>query len=276
MPAPLKHLLECHLDIFAEGNGLGSMRDASHQIKLKPDVQLIRMAPRRVSPTIASEMRKQVHEMLEQGVIAESQSPWAAPVTLVRKKDQTYRFCVDYRALNKVTVSDAFPMPHIDTILDGLRGATVFSSLDCASGYWQLPVDKESQQMTAFCTPDGLYECLKMPFGLKTAPASFSRSMNGILAPFIGKFVFVYLDDLLVFSSSLPDHVEHLRLVFDAIRNANLRLKGQKCRFCVDELPFLGYTVSTRGIHPDPEKVCAIKHGRNLPVSNSSEVFWDS
>lgn len=254
----MTQLISKYSNVFAEGNGLGSVVGASHSIVLKSDTRPYKCSPYRVSPPIAEQIRTQVGEMLSQGIIQESKSPWASPVTLVRKKNGEFRFCIDFRTVNGVSLDDAFPLPHIDTILDGLKGSRIFSSLDCASGYWQIPMHEDSRQLTAFCTPDGLYECLRMPFGLKTAPACFQRMMNTLLAPFIGKFIYVYLDDILVFSKDRQEHFEHLELVFKTLRGANIRLKGSKCKFLTNELKFLGYTVSGRGLQPDEEKVEAV------------------
>ena len=197
-----------------------------------------------------------VNEMLASGVIQESSSPWASPVVLVRKKDNTLRFCVDYRHLNAVTRKDVFPIPRIDDLLDQLKGK-VFSTLDARCGYWQIKVKEESREKTAFVTFDGLYEFRVMPFGLTNAPATFQRLMQSVLAG-MSEFCSVYIDDVLVFSDSVEDHVQHLQLIFDRLRKVGLKLHPLKCRFALPEVLYLGHLVSADGIRPNPEKVRAV------------------
>ena len=186
---------------------------------------------RRMPFTVQQKVTRQLKMMQETGVI---QPLWASPVVLVRK-DGTHRFCVDYRELNSVTRADTSPLPCIDDLLDQLGKSAYFSTLDLATGYWQIRVHPNSQEKTAFVTPQGLYEFRVMPFGLTNAPAVFQRLMQCVLMglnPEEGPdFVAVYIDDILVFSRTLEDHIDHLRLVFERLVETGLKLKPAKCRF---------------------------------------------
>ena len=199
-----------------------------------------------------------VREMLDDGVIRPSRSPWASPITLVPKKDGTTRFCVDYRKLNDITVKDTYPLPLIQDIFDQVGGRAVYSTLDLKSGYWQLPVAAADIHKTAFRCHLGLFEFMKTPFGLANAPSVFQRTMDQVLAGLIGKCVFVYIDDILVYSDSVEDHKDHLQQVFDRLRQHGLRLKPSKCAFGLPEVKVLGYVLSAEGVTADPDKVSTI------------------
>ena len=201
---------------------------------------------------------EQVDEMLKAGVIQTSTSPWAAPVTLTPKKDSSYRFCIDYRKLNAVTVKDCYPLPLIQDIFDQLGGAKLFSTLDLKSGYWQIPVDPKDRQKTAFTCHRGLFEFNRMPFGLANAPAIFQRTMDKVLHGLIGVCCFVYIDDIIIYSRNAAEHAHHLKLVMDRLRAAGLKVKPGKCKIAQTEVKLLGYIVSTDGISSDPEKTRAI------------------
>ena len=162
--------------------------------------------------------------MLEKGIIQESVSPWSSPVVLVKKKDGSFRFCVDFRKVNKVTKVDSFPMPLVADALDSLAGASVFSVLDLKSGFWQIQMQKESQQKTAFSTHNGLYEFLTMPFGLVNSGASFQRLMGHILRGLEYRFALIYIDDIIIFSKFIDEHLVHLEDVFRRLRDANVKL----------------------------------------------------
>ena len=200
-----------------------------------------------------------IDEMLKQHIIIPNISSWAAPVTLIPKKDGTTRFCVDYRKLNDVTVKDQYPIRNIKTIFDSLGGSTVFSALDLRSGYHQIRLDQETIPKTAFRCHRGLFEFLKMPFGLATAPRWFQRIMDTVLEGLIGTICLVYLDDIVVFSPNEEDHLKHLQQVCDRIRSAGLRLKPTKCHIGLKQINLLGHVVNADGISSDPEKVQAIQ-----------------
>ena len=196
--------------------------------------------------------------MLTENVIRPSESAWASPITLVPKRDGTTRFCVDYRKLNSVTIRDQCPLPQIQDIFDQVGGSNIFSSLDLKAGYWQLAVAEDSIEKTVCRCHLGHYEFLRMPFGLTNAPAVFQRMMDKVLAGLIGRIVMVYLDDIVIYSRSEEEHVQHLELVFARLREAGSRLKPTKCFFGLEEIKLLGYIVNRDGIHTDPEKVKAI------------------
>lgn len=222
-----------------------------------------RHAPRRMPFAVRQEVARQLKNMQETGVVQPSNSPWASPVVMVRKKDGTHRFCVDYRDLNAVTRADTFPLPRIDDLLDQLGNSRYFSTLDLASGYWQIRVHPDSQEKTAFVTPQGLYEFRVMPFGLTNAPAVFQRLMQRVLMglnPSDGEdFVAVYIDDVLVFSHTLEEHLEHLRRVIDRLQQAGLKLKPTKCHFVREEVEYLGHLITPQGLKLNPKLVEAVR-----------------
>jgi transposase InsO family protein len=206
---------------------------------------------------------KCVEQMLEQGVIRPSKSPWAAPVVIVTKSDGSPRFCVDYRGgLNKVLEKVAFPLPRVDESLEKLGGANYLTKLDCTSAYWQVKLDEESKPKTAFVTAHQQYEFNVLPFGVATAPALMQRAMQEALAGLLWYAVLVYLDDLLIFSRSFEEHLDHLGAVFERLEAANLTLKLSKCKFCVSEVDYLGHVVGRGGIKVDPQKTRAIEEAR--------------
>ena len=179
-------------------------------------------------------------------------------MVLIKKKDGSVRFCVDYRRLNDVTVKDVYPLPRIDDVLDRLGGAKFFTTLDLYKGYWQVPMAEADRPKTAFVTPDGLFQFKRMSFGLCNAPASFQRMMDTILGPLKWKICLVYMDDILIYSESFKQHLERLALVLQAIQRAGLLLQIRKCLFASDRTKYLGHIISAEGIAPDPDKVAAI------------------
>ena len=210
---------------------------------------------RRIPPIRRDEARTFLQGMLQKGVIKPSASPWASPIVLVRKKDSSTRFCVDCRKVNHVTRKDAYPLPRVDDILDTLAGSQYFSTLDLLSSYWQVEVDQEDQDKTAFCTPDGLFEFQVMRFGLCNAPATFQRLMELVLAGLQWTTCLVYLDDVIVVGRNLEEHLLHLKSVFQRMRESNLKLKPAKCALCLEKVNFLGHVVSRDGVATDPAKL---------------------
>ena len=223
-------LLREFRDVFAmNDNELGQTHLVQHEIDTG-DTLPIKLAPHRLAPGKITVVKKEIEDMLARNIIRPSNSPYSAPIVLVTKKDGSNRMCTDFRRLNEVTKKDAFPLPRIDQILDHLHGATIFSSLDLASGYWQVPLAESAIPKTAFVTPDGgHYEYLRRPFGLCNAPGTFQRLMTSIFNEYLFSFVLIFLDDVLVFSRNVEEHEKHMRLVFHALRQANLKLKPKKC-----------------------------------------------
>ena len=197
--------------------------------------------------------------MLAKGIIQESCSPWASPIVLVTKKDGTTRFCVDYRKVNTLTQKDAYLLPRIDETLDALSGSQLFSTLDLASGYWQVEVEKNDRPKTAFCTTEGLFEFQVMPFGLCNAPATFQRLMNLILSGLQWNCCLVYLDDIIVHGNNFQEHLHNLDLVFSRIQEAGLKIKPTKCAFLKEKVKYLGHIVSKEGVAADLEKTAKVK-----------------
>ena len=218
----------------------------------------IRQQGYRIPHTRREKVNECVDEMLRDGIIRPSNSPWASPITLVPKKDGSTRFCVDYRKVNAVTRKDAHPLPHIQNVFDSLQGARIFSTLDLKSGYWQVPMAPESVPKTAFTCHLGLFEFTRLPFGLANAPAIFRRAMNKVLSGLIGRTCMVYIDDIVIYSKSVEEHVQHLREVLERLRDVGLQLKPSKCFFELPEIELLGNIVSAAGIRPQPSKVQAI------------------
>lgn len=235
----------------------------AHSIKLEKGKGIPKSVSRTVPMRKRKALRKLLQDMLDQGIIRRcTQSPFCAPVVIVDKKEPTadvpFRMCIDYRELNKITVKDAYKLPIPDEVQNELFGCKIFSSLDLKSGYWQIKVAEEDIPKTAFSpgSPFGMYECLRMPFGLCNAPATFQRLMEDILADL--EFVHVYIDDILVASKSEEEHVEHLRIVLGKLKEAGLTLSPTKCKFGMKEVRYLGNMYSEQGRRTDPDKVKAI------------------
>ena len=246
-------------DVFPEElSGLPPRREIEFSIEVLPGTMPTSRAPYRMAPVELAELKVQLQELLDKGFIRPSNSPWGAPILFVKKKDGTFRLCIDYRQLNKVTVKNKYPLPRIDDLFDQFKGAQVFSKIDLRSGYHQLRIKERDVPKTAFRTRYGHYEFLVMPFGLTNAPAMFMDLMNRVFKPYLDKYVVVFIDDILVYSKSLTDHEQHLRNVLQVLRENQLYAKLSKCDFWLDRVIFLGHVVSAEGIFVDPKKIKAI------------------
>ncbi|KFD51373.1 hypothetical protein M513_07778 [Trichuris suis] len=255
--ADLQDLLWSAREIIATSEDLGKTSLVKHRIKTG-NVKPIKVPGRRMPYARRQEVQTFIDRMLRQGITEQACSPWSAPVVLVRKKDGGQRLCVDYRQLNAITEKDAQPMPRIDDTLDMLKGATWFSTLDLASGYWQVEMHPADKQKTAFSTPDGSYQFRAMPFGLCNAPATFQRLMGNVLAGLLGTKCLVYLDDIIVFSTTEAEHLVRLREVMGRIQAAGLKVKPSKCKLMRKEVLYLGHVVSEKGIAVDEAKCEAV------------------
>jgi len=222
--------------------------------------------PYRLSFTEQQELHRQIQELLDQGYIRPSTSPWGSPVLFVKKKDGTMRLCVDYRALNDATVKDTFPLPLIDDIMNDTHGAKIFSKIDLAQAYHQIRMKDSDISKTAFTTKNGSYEYTVMPFGLCNAPSVFQRAITQALEGLIGITCVAYLDDILIYSKTEEQHNIDIRAILDRLRANRLYAKPEKCLFFKDSVEFLGHIISKDGIKTDPTKIEAIQ---NWPIPKS-------
>lgn len=198
--------------------------------------------------------------MEQNGIIEPSTSHWSSPVVLVKKKNGEFRFAIDYRKLNKVTIPMSFPLPHLDSVFDciGEAQAKFLSCLDMRSSFWQVPLEKVSQIKSAFITQSGVYQWKRMPFGLRNSSITFATMMSNVLRGLNWKSALVYIDDILIFSHNFDEHLSHLAQVFSRLNDANLRLHPSKCHFAVKQLKFPGHIISRDGVEVDPEKTKAV------------------
>ena len=292
-------------DVFQEIPGLPPHREIEFRIDLIPGSAPISKSAYRLAPKELQEMKVQLEELLQKGYvficllclspflswsnsiifimisgnlfevcmdrfIRPSTSPWGAPAIFVSKSDGSLRMCIDYRDLNKITIKNKYPLPRIDDLFDQLKGASVFSQFDLRTGYHQMRVEDSSIPITAFRTRYGLFEFEVMPFGLSNAPAFFMDLMNRIFRPYLDKFVIVFIDDILVYSRSMEEHREHLRIVLQLLRDHQLYAKFSKCHFWESEVRFLGHVVTSEGISVDPAKVVAVREWKQ--PTNATEV----
>lgn len=264
-------LLDEFNDLFLDDlHDLPPKRLIDHEIKLIDNAIPPVQSPYRMSQPELAELKRQLELLLDKGYIRPSNSPYGAPVLFAKKKDGTLRMCVDYRALNKVTIKNKYPIPRVDELLDQLTGAKLFSRLDLKSGYHQIRVKDDDIEKTAFRTRYGSFEFLVLPFGLTNAPPTFMRLMNSIFHKYLDQFLIIYLDDILIYSKNEPDHLRHIKIVLQLLRDHQLFINKEKCEFCVDQIEFVGHIVTSTGIKVDPNKVTAIK---TWPIPRNSTAI---
>ncbi|GJZ63592.1 putative reverse transcriptase domain-containing protein, partial [Tanacetum coccineum] len=247
-------------EVFPEDlPGIPPARQVEFQIDLVPGAAPVARAPYRLAPSEMKELAEQLQELSDKGFIRPNSSPWGAPVLFVKKKDGSFRMCIDYRELNKLTVKNRYPLPRIDDLFDQLQGSSVYSKIDLRSGYHQLRVREEDIPKTAFRTRYGHYEFQVMPFGLSSTPAVFMDLINRVCKPYLDKFVIVFIDDILIYSKNKEEHEEHLKLILEFLKKEELYVKFSKCEFWIPKVQFLGHVINSKGIHVDPTKIESIK-----------------
>jgi hypothetical protein len=263
-------LLEKFKELFAvSGTKLGCTNVVKHTIDTG-DNKPVKLRQYKVTEEKDKIIKKEVEEMLKNGVIEKSYGSWSSPVVLVKKKTGEIRFCIDYRRVNSITKVDAFPLPRIDNLLEKFREAKWFTSVDLASGYWQIAMEEKDKEKTAFVCRYGLYQWNVMPFGLTNAPATFQRMMNEIFMEYLDDFMAVYLDDIIIYSKNWEEHLEHIKKVFEKLREANLKMKLKKCEFAMRNIKFLGHVVGKDGLKPDPDNIKKVKELK--PPENLKDV----
>jgi hypothetical protein len=244
--------------------------DIEFLIELLPGTPPISKRPYRMPVNELVELKKQLAEVQDKGVIHPSSSPQGAPVLFVEKKDGTQRMCVDYRSLNEVTIKNKYPLPWIEDLFDQMKGASVFSKIDLRLGYHQLKIWESNIPKTKFCTLYGLYEYTVMSFRLTNAPAYFMYLMNKVFMESLHKIVVVFIDDILVFSKMEEEHEKHLRLILEKLRSNKLYAKFSKCEFWLTKVAFLRHVISARGVSVDPGKVKDVLNW--MPPTTASEI----
>ena len=243
-------LLEFHHVFSLEPNEIGCTDATKHVIELMKD-EPFKERFRRIAPPLVDEVRQHIQEMLDGGAIQPSQSPWCNAVVLVRKKDGSLRFCIDFRRLNARTKKDAYPLPCMQETMESMVGTRHFSCMDLKSGFWQVQMDEESRQYTAFTVGSmGVYEFLHMPYGLCNAPATFQHLMQNCLGKLNLMYALIYLDDVIVYSKTEEEHLVRLRTVLKRFMEHSLKLKPSKCNFFRTEISYLGHKVSAAGMEP--------------------------
>nr|GEZ41751.1 putative reverse transcriptase domain-containing protein [Tanacetum cinerariifolium] len=248
-------------DIFPENlPGLPPVCQVEFQINLIPGAALVARTPYRLAPSDMRELSNRLQELTNRGFIRPSTSPWGAPVLFLKNKDGSFRMCIDYRELNKLTTKNHYPLPKIDDLFDQLQGSSVYSKIDLRSGYHQLRVRDEDILKTAFRTRYRHYEFQVMPFGLTNAPDVFMDLMNRVYKPYLDKFVIVFIDDILIYSRNEEEDANHLRIILELLRKEKLYAKFSKCDLWIRIVQFLGHLIDSQGLHVDPAKIKAVKN----------------
>lgn len=259
--AEVEQLIQQYPDIWANGNATGRTNLVTHRIDTSAAAPIYQR-PHRLSPHEAQILREEVQSMKRAGTIVESKSSWASPPVMVPKKDGSVRVCIDYRALNNVTVKDVYPLPRMYEIIQSLGNAQHFTKIDLKSGYWQIALEPSDRHKTAFITRHDLYELLVMPFGLTSAPATFQRLVNTIFADMLWVTVMVYLDDIVVYTDAWQAHLAALDEVFLRLRNAGLKASPSKCEIAQEQLLYLGHLITREGVLPDPALIQTIQEAQ--------------
>ncbi|GJW49862.1 putative reverse transcriptase domain-containing protein, partial [Tanacetum coccineum] len=255
--------------------GLPPIRQVEFQIKLVRGAAPVARAPYRLAPSEMEELSTQLQELSDKGFIRPSSSPWGAPVLFVKKKDGSFRMCIDYHELNKLTIKNRYPLSRIDDLFDQLQGSSVYLKIDLRFGYHQLRVHDEDVPKTAFRTRYGHYEFQVMPFGLTIAPTVFIDLMNQVCRPYLDKFVIVFIDDILIYSKTKEEHDAHLRLILELLKKEELYAKFLKCDFWLSKVQFLGHVIDSEGIHVDPAKIESIKDWESPKTPTEIRQFLD-
>lgn len=258
IPPEVRALLDEFAEVFDVPSGLPPPRACDHSIPLVEGAAPVNVRPYRFAPAVKDEIEWQIKEMLNSGIIQKSVSPFSSSVLLVRKKDNTWRFCVDYRHLNAITVKAKYPVPIIDEFLDELSSASWFSCLDLRSGFHQIQLKPGEEFKTAFQTHCGHFEFRVLAFGLTGAPGTFQAAMNASLSPYLRKFVLVFFDDILIYSQSYEEHLHHLRLVFEVLVRDKWLVKLSKCTFAQRQIHYPGHVLSEHGVSTDPSKIAVV------------------
>ena len=270
----LASVLSEYDDLFMKNKSdIGRFKIAKHRIELELEAIPHREGARRMSPDKAAKANQEVQNLLALGLIQPSYSPWASGIVMVKKKSGELRFCCDFRPLNDVTVKDAFPLPRIDESLSRIANAKIFTSIDLAWAFWQIPLKKRDRRKTAFACELGLFEWRRMPFGLCNASATFQRSITRALQKIQqrhGSVVMAYIDDIVIATETIEDHLERIREVFECLREAGFKMRAEKCDFMRTETKYLGRVVSAEGIKPDPAAVSKIQEW--MPPRNKEEL----
>lgn len=258
VPPEIQQLLEEFAMLFEVPSELPPPRACDHSIPLVQSAAPVNVRPYRYKPVLKDEIENQIKEMLRNGLIQKSNSPFSSSVLLVKKKDNSWRFCVDYRHLNAITLKSKYPVPIIDEFLDELSKASWFTSLDLRAGFHQIRLKPGEEYKTAFQTHIGHFEFRVMAFGLTGPPGTFQGAMNSTLAPYLRQFVLVFFDNILIYSRSYEEHVQHVKLVLELLLRDQWKIKLSKCTFAQREISYLGYVISEKGVSTDPSKISAI------------------
>ncbi|GJT88176.1 putative reverse transcriptase domain-containing protein [Tanacetum coccineum] len=267
-------ILRDFLEVFPEDfPGLPQTRQVEFHIELIPRAAPLAHAPYRLAPAEMKELAEQLKELYDKGFIRPSSSSWGAPILFVKKKDGSFRMCIDYYELNKLRVKNHYPLPRIDDLFDQLQGSIIYSKIDLRSGYHQLRVREEDIPKTVFRTRYGHYKFRVMTFGLTNVPAVFMDLMHRMCKPYLDKFVIVFIDDILIYSHNEKEHEEHLKTILELLKKEELYAKFSKCEFWINTVKFLGYMIDSSGIHVDPAKIEKLCVAPILALPEGSQDF---